>query len=606
MTTVMLRLVGEETGDEGIDRLLAEAGSSRTRTFLQTEENWISLDEAVALLEACVTVTGDPRAAQRIGARTVRQHAGTGVSTLLRSLGSPEAVLQAVATTSAKLTTVTIMESLENAPGRAVVRAMARPGYVRNPLHCDWTRGLLSTPTQLFGLPTAKVEEETCQARGDAECRYVVTWDVAAAAAGADPQQRVTALEAQLMATGERLRGVFATAGELLSDDDLDTVLARIVDRAAHTVRAPRFVLAVRPSPDAEPRIYSDGVPHDEAAVIAAALEAGEPLPGSALVASVASGRRAYGWLCALYPEGIEFFEQEQELFSLYATHAAVVLDMATALAESARRHEHVSALLSLAQALARGGTSQEVADLLAESTPAVVDCDRMSVWLWDESAAALRAASTAGMSPEGIELLRRRTLRSADSPSIVALRQASEQRPMSFTRDQTRDPLVHELMVALDLAGLVVVPIVARGEFLGVMAVAVADRPERLKLHAGLLERLNGIAALAAPAIQNGRLLDQLRHRATHDALTGLSNRAGFGQRMTLALDEGDRRMVGLLFIDLDGFKGVNDAHGHEVGDALLRQAAQRLTTLVRAGDTVARLGGDEFALILTQVASA
>jgi diguanylate cyclase (GGDEF)-like protein len=603
-TTTMLRHVQDEAGDAAVEELIRRAGSSRTRRFLETEENWISLDEAVALLEALVDVTGDPDAARRVGARTVQQHAGTGVSTLLRSLGSPEAVLGAIAATSSKLSTATEMESLENAPGRCVVRAAARPGFTRHRLHCEWATGVLSTPTNLFGLPPADVEEITCQARGDAECRYIVTWDAEQAAAGADPQQRVTALEAQLIAMKERLRGVFATAGELLSADDLDVVLARIVERAAQTVRAPRYVLAVRAFDDDDPRIYSDGVPHDEAAAIAAALEAGGDLPGSALTAEVASSRRAYGWLCALYPEGNEFFAQEQELFSLYATHAAAVLDMATALADSARRHEHVSALLSLSQDLARGGSSQEVADGLAAAMPAIVDCDRTSVWLWDDAEQCLRAASTSGMSATGAELLRGRPLRASDSVSVATMRE--DPRPLSFTSGQVDDAFLQELLTSLGVLTLVVVPIIARDEFLGILTAAVTDRSERLALTSGLLERLNGIAALAAPAIQNGRLIDDLQHAASHDPLTGLSNRAGFGRRMSDVLDEARRTShVGLLFVDLDGFKQVNDVHGHDIGDALLQQAAQRLGGVVRAEDTVARLGGDEFAVILTHVCS-
>ena len=158
-----------------------------------------------------------------------------------------EAVLQAVAQTAAKLSTATEMEAIEVGPGRAVVRAAAREGFTRRPLHCDWTTGLLAGSPILFGLPLAQVEESECQARGGAQCLYTVTWDAEQAAAAADPQQRVTALEAQLLAVSERLHSVYAIASDLVSTEDVETVLRRIVERASDAVRAPSHILAVRP-----------------------------------------------------------------------------------------------------------------------------------------------------------------------------------------------------------------------------------------------------------------------------------------------------------------------------------------------------------------------
>ncbi|MFI9625657.1 putative bifunctional diguanylate cyclase/phosphodiesterase [Streptomyces sp. NPDC052042] len=97
-------------------------------------------------------------------------------------------------------------------------------------------------------------------------------------------------------------------------------------------------------------------------------------------------------------------------------------------------------------------------------------------------------------------------------------------------------------------------------------------------------------------------RLQAQLQHNAEHDPLTGLPNRALFTGRVRQAL--GGRRTgdagTAVLFIDLDGFKAVNDRLGHQAGDELLVQAAHRLQESVRAGDTAARLGGDEFAAII------
>ncbi|MBT2509545.1 EAL domain-containing protein [Streptomyces sp. ISL-98] len=97
-------------------------------------------------------------------------------------------------------------------------------------------------------------------------------------------------------------------------------------------------------------------------------------------------------------------------------------------------------------------------------------------------------------------------------------------------------------------------------------------------------------------------RLQAQLQHNAEHDPLTDLPNRALFTARVRQAL--GGRRHgdpgTAVLFIDLDGFKAVNDTIGHQAGDELLIQAARRLQDSVRAGDTAARLGGDEFAALI------
>jgi len=93
-----------------------------------------------------------------------------------------------------------------------------------------------------------------------------------------------------------------------------------------------------------------------------------------------------------------------------------------------------------------------------------------------------------------------------------------------------------------------------------------------------------------------------ELQHRATHDALTGLPNRALFRERVRDTLEHGEATAepCAVLFIDLDGFKAVNDSLGHEAGDQLLRVIAERLRTVTPPRHMVARLGGDEFAVLL------
>jgi len=113
-------------------------------------------------------------------------------------------------------------------------------------------------------------------------------------------------------------------------------------------------------------------------------------------------------------------------------------------------------------------------------------------------------------------------------------------------------------------------------------------------------IERQRHLAALEAARIAAA-------HRATHDPLTKLANRALFLDHLERALAFGARyaRKTGILFVDLDGFKGINDTLGHARGDQLLQLVAERLQGCVRRSDSVARLGGDEFVVLLPDVTS-
>jgi diguanylate cyclase (GGDEF)-like protein len=117
---------------------------------------------------------------------------------------------------------------------------------------------------------------------------------------------------------------------------------------------------------------------------------------------------------------------------------------------------------------------------------------------------------------------------------------------------------------------------------------------------------RMNvAITQIVSANRERERLQSNLAHQAAHDPLTDLPNRAQALESITAALSRAQRSgvMVGLLFVDLDGFKGVNDSFGHGAGDDVLRVVAARLRERSRGGDLVARLGGDEFVVVLENV---
>jgi diguanylate cyclase (GGDEF)-like protein len=174
-----------------------------------------------------------------------------------------------------------------------------------------------------------------------------------------------------------------------------------------------------------------------------------------------------------------------------------------------------------------------------------------------------------------------------------------------AFVSVDTPEPFVAALLELTGLIHVAIVPMVSAGEFYGVVVAGVTEDPTRLEDDDDVVERLTGVALHGATALRNAALVDQIRHQALHDDLTGLPNQRLLEDRVAQALEQARRDGVrtGLLFIDLDGFKAVNDSLGHAAGDETLRQVAHRITGALRLSDTVARLGGDEFAVLLPRL---
>jgi diguanylate cyclase (GGDEF)-like protein/PAS domain S-box-containing protein len=160
-----------------------------------------------------------------------------------------------------------------------------------------------------------------------------------------------------------------------------------------------------------------------------------------------------------------------------------------------------------------------------------------------------------------------------------------------------------HEVLPALE----------SRAQWRGEMTVVKGDSTKMhvsqlFLAHGGPDHRVDRLSMIARDITESKELEIRLEHLAFHDPLTGLPNRALVLDRLAQALDRSGRSqgLVAVMFLDLDYFKSVNDEHGHEAGDELLRVTADRLNAAVRPGDTVSRLGGDEFVIICEAVTEA
>lgn len=153
-------------------------------------------------------------------------------------------------------------------------------------------------------------------------------------------------------------------------------------------------------------------------------------------------------------------------------------------------------------------------------------------------------------------------------------------------------------------LRSMVVAPLCHNETVVGVFKIASPEADFFRPQHVAVLRLLSDMIA-AAMYFSARYEADELYHRATHDLLTGLANRALFYDRLRQALALARRRSspLGILNLDMDGLKAINDSHGHRAGDAAIRECAQRIHAAARESDTVARLGGDEFGVLLSEL---
>jgi diguanylate cyclase (GGDEF)-like protein len=596
----LLRYVRVTSGEEAVARVLARSGVPYTAEQLEDQSRWWSYDTRIRLFAAATDELDDPELMFKVGAAALHSGLANSMVILLRAMGTPRQVFRQLPRAVAKFSTTSTMVVLDTSATSASIRYTLHPGYGHSRLDCIYAQGLLSTVPTIFGLSAARIEHDECESDGHAACVYRLSWERRSRL----PRRRRDAgdVDLELVALRGQLRTLQSAATDLVASDDVGTALERIVARAAETVLAPAYLLAVESPAGGPPLVHSAGLPKDEVPALAATLLAGGDLGPGAVVVEVASFRRTHGRLAALYGARYGAMGDEASMLTAYAGHAAAALDLLIALEEARQEAARASALLELAHELAAAADATAVTEVVAEALPRIVGCTRASLMLWDPGAGVLRASAAMGMSEEQRALLQGAELRPEDTPELIGM---LTDRTPRILDDSTSSPVLRRLLKGISSADVVAVPLLAGNTFLGVATAGWEAGEAPPSLAGDVLVRLRGVGDQASTALQKARLLETVSHQASHDGLTGLPNRTLFLERLENALvDAGRRAHVGVLFSDLDRFKEVNDTLGHAAGDELLRQVAARLRATVRPGDTVGRLSGDEFAIILPGLA--
>jgi diguanylate cyclase (GGDEF)-like protein len=562
------------------------AGETRDLDTLRDVNTWSTYQQYRRLLEATSEVLGGPAALAAAGSHAFDAIRNPETMETLRALDSTIAAYEAV--TGFTPAYVPAVEMSFEAIGTNECRIgihMREPNQAFRE-HCAFQFALLATICQIFGYPTAEILDEICQCDGAPGCSARLRWT-------ADP---TTARDAQAdlraRLSEARLEELQRAVAELVAGDGLEVVLTRVLAAARRAVQAPSFVLDVLPTAAFDRLVRSAGIDRDRGAEITLAWRHLPVEAANVLVSEVRSERRGYGHLIAIRAEGGSFEGRERSVLDSYARLAASALDTDAAIMDARRQATAAQALLTLSSSLAGLASSQETVDRLAQAVPSVVDCDRVVILLVEPGGAAGRVHAT-----YGFDHATDTELRSLEIPVTSPARSSGLYRPAPGAE-------LSSLGAALSAAGSVRIcsfAIVSDQEMLGWITVTVVAHPERLDDDIGLTDRLRGLAGQAATAIRNTRLMDEIRHQALHDHLTGLPNRALIVDRVAQALTRARRHHIdiALLFVDLDGFKKVNDTLGHGAGDELLQSVAARFAATLRATDTVARLGGDEFVVL-------
>ena len=254
------------------------------------------------------------------------------------------------------------------------------------------------------------------------------------------------------------------------------------------------------------------------------------------------------------------------------------------------RTQRRLELVISSSIAFSAAASEKELADVLSDTTAQAFAAEEAVVYLVNEKGEFELVAGEYPFTPLG----------DADNLTMQARYLDTVVKITGVAEAYALAPSVGRAFEESGVQAMVVAPMRQDGRTLGMLGVFF-HHPRTFDEQASPLA--DALAGQAARAVEALRLRRQLEHAATHDEATGLPNRRLLEEHLESRAGV-EHEYIAVIFVDLDGFKGVNDRHGHQIGDELLRAVGERLQDAVREEDLVARYGGDEF-VVVCQVTS-
>lgn len=389
-------------------------------------------------------------------------------------------------------------------------------------------------------------------------------------------------------------------------DTDEVGVLRGAVERASEAFEAEAAAIVLKDVVAASVGYPIDRTPHESLFAAAARLQDTLDVPGVGTCYVIAVplevGEDHATLVLARSESG--FSREEVSLLRAMTRALSLMLDNIRALSSLRERQQVMERLSYIEHLISRRAPLQDVLDAVTRGTAEVLGDDIVVLYFLDDAdGEALRAASIFGVSSRlSPDRITGRVGRGALGRSVAEDR-------LVAVDDYPEFPNAVGLAIRSGVRATIAAPVHEHGQVIG--SLLVASRTLNRSYSAAEREVLQSFAEHASLAVTDARTVEALHeavgdalHKALHDPLTGLANRARFLDRLdhALAIRRRPGAELAVLYVDIDDFKLVNDRFGHAAGDRMLVEVAERLAGCVRRGDTVSRLGGDEFAVLLEQ----